>query len=500
MGRKNQKKQNNAAKTENAKKLSPQKRNELNSLVESLLKLGFKQANNPTEMWNQYNELQSLLDRVIAIENSVKLKNSSNSNKLRTNKIENFIKWAKENGALFDKVKISEFPGYELGLEATAEIKKGETLITVPRKIMMSELTVPSNKIGTDIPFFDTMANVKLAFILLLEKLDENSFWKPFIDILPEQYSTVMYFNYSEMQELKGSNCFSNALNQCKSIARQYAFIYKCVQTSKEAEILKEKFSYEMYRWAVSTVMTRQNFIPEFSGKNIDENSANAVIPALIPLWDMANHRDGEVTSSYNLDHERLESNALFDFNVGEQIFIYYGNRSNADLLIHNGFIYPDNSADSVSIRLGLGNHDELYKEKTKLLDKLDIANNCELKVLPAPKYISPHLLGFVRVFHMNKDQLDHWVNSERTTDLLHIDCALETSLESKTWQFLQNRLEILLRVFPTTLEADEITFANFKKGQIKLGHIKSMLLHYRILEKKILLNALDYAKQRTKA
>ena len=162
-------------------------------------------------------------------------------------------------------------------------------------------------------------------------------------------------------------------------------------------------------------------------------------------------------------------------------------------------FIYPENSKDSVLIRLGLGNHDQLYTEKTQLLDQLHIANNCELKVLQSPEFISSHLLAFVRVFNMNREQLNHWTNSERAVDLLHIDCGLETSLELKTWMFLQTRLGILLRVFPTTLEDDENTLMNHQKGQAKLGHIKAMLLQYRILEKKILINALDYAKQRTK-
>ena len=39
-------------------------------------------------------------------------------------------------------------------------------------------------------------------------------------------------------------------------------------------------------RWAVSTVMTRQNQIPCSNGRQV---------LALIPLWDMCNHNEGEV-------------------------------------------------------------------------------------------------------------------------------------------------------------------------------------------------------------
>ena len=88
--------------------------------------------------------------------------------------------------------------------------------------------------------------------------------------------------------------------------------------------------------------MTRQNFIPSTLPKPDSNNTGNSSkvsdsMPALIPLWDLANHKDGEVTSAYNMELERLESLSLCDFKRGEQIFMYYGNRSNADLLVHNG-------------------------------------------------------------------------------------------------------------------------------------------------------------------
>ena len=40
--------------------------------------------------------------------------------------------------------------------------------------------------------------------------------------------------------------------------------------------------------WAVSTVMTRQNFVPSSDGKTM--------LNALIPMWDMCNHSNGKVS------------------------------------------------------------------------------------------------------------------------------------------------------------------------------------------------------------
>lgn len=62
-----------------------------------------------------------------------------------------------------------------------------------------------------------------------------------------------------------------------------------------------------------------------------------AKVPALIPLWDVANHANGIITTDFNPIDGQIEGATMTDVKKGEQIFIYYGNRNNANLLIHNG-------------------------------------------------------------------------------------------------------------------------------------------------------------------
>lgn len=96
--------------------------------------------------------------------------------------------------------------------------------------------------------------------------------------------------------------------------------------------------------------MTRQNSMPADIDQQDDDidgavapapatkdNGDEELRPALIPLWDMANHTDGEVTNVYSLAERRVECAALRDFAKGDQIFIYYGDRRNSKFLIHNG-------------------------------------------------------------------------------------------------------------------------------------------------------------------
>lgn len=232
------------------KKLPILKKNELNLLLENLLKAGFQKSANLTEQWNQYIEIRSILERVNGIETELRVKSTGGKN--RSASIENFCKWAEKNGADFKGVKISEFPGYELGLEAIKDFKKDDIFISIPKNMIFSLDTVDPD-ITAEIPTIGlfTMSNVRLAFLLAVEKLNSNSFWKPYFDVLPEKYSTVMNFSPAEMGELKGSCALPAALAQCKNIARQYAFINKFLQniTDEQSKLgqIKDRFTYDLY-------------------------------------------------------------------------------------------------------------------------------------------------------------------------------------------------------------------------------------------------------------
>lgn len=58
-------------------------------------------------------------------------------------------------------------------------------------------------------------------------------------------------------------------------------------------------------------------------------------------------------------------------------------------------------------------------------------------------------------------------------------------------------RLSLLLNVFSTTLHEDQEMIDG--KGSNKLGHIRTMCIQYRILEKRMLTDALAYVNDRVK-
>ncbi|XP_015587046.1 histone-lysine N-methyltransferase setd3 [Cephus cinctus] len=464
------------------KRISPAKRNEINVQCEKLFHL----SSNPayvTQLWDNYLEILAVLEKVKRLE---EMKTESSK---RFQAIGQFIKWLRDNGANVDGASIAEFPGFELGLKAEKDFIQNQLMLEIPRKLILSvESAAPELTSLQNDPLVQHMPQVALAIALLIERHKENSKWKPYLNILPTTYCTVLYMNANDMIELKGSPTLEAALIQCRNIARQYSYFNRLFQNSHNAvsDLLREVFTYEEYCWAVSTVMTRQNMIPSANGPQM--------IHALIPMWDMCNHEEGTITTDFNRDTDSCECFALRDFKEGEQIFVYYGPRTNADFFVHSGFVYPNNKQDGFKLRLGISKADSLQKERIDLLEKLGLPSVGEFLLVPGTEPISDLLLAFLRVFSMRKPELEHWLQSDKVFDLKHIDCALETVVEENVRKFLLTRLKLLIANFPTTLDED------LELLKTTLPHAKKLAVQLRVSEKKILHGALDYVEQWIKA
>ncbi|KAK6629181.1 hypothetical protein RUM43_002998 [Polyplax serrata] len=188
--------------------------------------------------------------------------------------------------------------------------------------------------------------------------------------------------------------------------------------------------------WAVSTVMTRQNFIPSQENEEVGVNG-------LIPFWDMCNHTNGYLSTQYKSD--KSECLACKSFKKGEQVLMFYGQRSNCDFFVHNGFTYDGNEHDSFRFRLGISKADKLHDERCQLLKSLGVPDSGDFDIYSGAEPVREQLLSFLRIFNMDMDHLNHWKSSSRLSDLMWKDCALDTKVESKVWTFLFNRIKLLL-------------------------------------------------------
>jgi len=70
--------------------------------------------------------------------------------------------------------------------------------------IIFSNLSCPGPVIAED-KILQVMPSVVLALHLLCERRAESSPWKPYLDIMPDTYTTPLYFTPDELKLLKGS-------------------------------------------------------------------------------------------------------------------------------------------------------------------------------------------------------------------------------------------------------------------------------------------------------
>ncbi|TRY75681.1 hypothetical protein TCAL_14603 [Tigriopus californicus] len=340
-----------------------------------------------------------------------------------------------------------------LGLRATRDIAQSELVIAIPRKVIMSVDTARQSEMGRLIEkdaMLQTMNNVTLALHLLLEKTSPASFWEPYINTLPPSYHTVLYYTEEEFNALKGSPAYLDALKQYKFVARQYAYFYKKFQST----MLKDYFTFDEYRWAVSTVMTRQNQIP--SGEDPQK-----VVNALVPFWDMANHENGTISTDFDTEGDVVKCMAFRNFKSGEPFRIFYGERNNHDLLVHNGFVFPDNRFNSLQIRLGISKNDPLAQDKYDMLSRLVISPQGQFVIgKDADQPFDQLLLAFLRVMCLqSQDEIDLWSHEDKIRDLLNPEA--DPDLDNKVFQYMKTRCDLLLKSYPTSLEEDEKALQN---------------------------------------
>uniref|UniRef100_A0A7S2ZIR1 protein-histidine N-methyltransferase n=1 Tax=Rhodosorus marinus TaxID=101924 RepID=A0A7S2ZIR1_9RHOD len=260
-----------------------------------------------------------------------------------------FEEWANKFGVDTAAFRAEKCGDQGVGLVAERDIRLGEKLIHVPRQMMITADIALKNAdmahlFQTDI-LLRRIESLALSMCVLRERLlGSQSNFAPYLDILPHEFSTPLWFTPDEIVALKGSPVLDKATNRVRGHARQYCHLYNVVKSGALPSIPPTQFTFELFRWAVSVVMTRQNMVPTSTGGES---------LALIPLWDMINHSQGEYTTQYDLARDQVEFFAMTDTPRDKQILMFYGPRPNSELLLHAGFVHGENLHDAVEVKQG---------------------------------------------------------------------------------------------------------------------------------------------------
>lgn len=296
-------------------------------------------------------ELLTLMEELKLTEAEMKMDNPDED------KFVNMCNWMRDGGAKFPKLYLQFYSEDYRGCHSLTKIPPDDVILYVPHKYVMTSEVAKASKIGKHIiasPVELRSKHSYLASYLLQEKhKGKESFWYPYLAVLPEKYANMpLFFDEDMLALLKGSFSLQKIADRIDSLRREYDNIRRAVPAFSQ-------FTHEEFVWARLVVITR------IFGLVIKGNKTDG----LAPYADMLNHKVPKETS-WTFDDNRygLIITSLKTIQRGEQVFDSYGRKCNSRFFVNYGFALDDNEDNEAVIRVELPANDAHKDMKQRFL------------------------------------------------------------------------------------------------------------------------------------
>ena len=162
-------------------------------------------------------------------------------------KFNKFKNWLTENGAIFEN--FIEFPAIygpflRIGCKSKVEINENESFLMIPEKLIINSKNLNYfdeyiNKLKEDIPEKD-LNSLYLTLYIYLERKNEKSFYKPYLDIIFMKEEIIYNELNSEILEEINDDLIKESIeNSLNKIDEIYELIIQC---EKFSDLKKEDF------------------------------------------------------------------------------------------------------------------------------------------------------------------------------------------------------------------------------------------------------------------
>lgn len=246
------------------------------------------------------------------------------------------------------------------GLLARRDINDGDTLLSIPLKLCMTKKAA-RKALGKDVIQSGMNEYLAIALHLIHEKFVEGSesFWKPYLDVLPDVEEVNPTFTWSDedLAFLEGSPVIAATKSLQMKLQREYDDLLggeNGLIAKYPERFPADKFSYDNWVWAFTMLFSRAIRL-----RNLQQGETLS----LVPYADLINH--SPFSQAY-ID-ARQEGDWLFKtgeeevvlfadrgYRRMEQIYISYGQKSNAELLLLYGFAVERNPFNSVDVTVSI--------------------------------------------------------------------------------------------------------------------------------------------------
>lgn len=386
------------------------------------------------------------------------------------------------------------------GLLARRDINDGDNLFKIPFKLCMSKASA-RKALGKDVLPREINEYLAVACQLIHERyvLGDKSYWKPYIDVLPETEEVNPTFTWSDedLSFLNGSPVIAATKSLQMKLKREFDDLLggeDGLCNKYPDRFPKEHFTYENWIWAFTMLFSRAIRLRSLQqGETL----------AMVPYADLINHspfsqayidaREGG-DWLFSSGEEEVILYADRGYRRMEQIYISYGQKSNAELLLLYGFAVERNPYNSVDVTVAIApltesfvkelNDDSipvdpLAEEKAAFLEEVGRDSLVDFPCY-ADRY-PVELLEFLRLMQMTPEDTRGRALKEfdyaRTISMANEAAVLTSVIEAVNRQ---------LEKYPNTEEEDAALIKD--KGMFRLlTYNQRMAIRHRRNEKRLL-------------
>ncbi|KAK8041004.1 Ribosomal lysine N-methyltransferase 4 [Apiospora phragmitis] len=191
---------------------------------------------------------------------------------------------------------------------------------------------------------------VSLILVMIYEFMQgDKSKWKPYFDIMPESFDTLMFWPRTELGGLQASAISAKigkdeADNMFRAkvlpVVEEHAHIFypEGSKRMNEEELLNLAHRMGSTVMAYAFDLETDDEEPEEEGDEWVEDKEGKLLMGMVPMADILN-ADAVFNAHVNHEDDFLTVTSLKPISAGEQVLNYYGPLSNSELLRRYGYV-----------------------------------------------------------------------------------------------------------------------------------------------------------------
>jgi hypothetical protein len=337
-----------------------------------------------------------------------------------------FLVWFSKNGGHVHGITVNKASGMGYGIVATKEIAANDLTLSVPHSLVLSRETLEKDPLIESYKQFPLIDDAMVAWLCLQRSLGANSFWQPYLKVLPQKVHVCQHFTNDELSLLQTpaheAACLESRNKELLTfqtfVPRYQVLVAQHIAANPTHNTISANdISFEDYLWGKTMLWSRAWTV---AGKRY-----------LVPVADMFNYAPLAEVRQANLgsnflnfhsitgDHERVWSDR--SCNKGEQLFEDYGDNRNLVYLLNHGFVPDLNPFSSAMVPVDVTSLATSEHDKNIRRDIADsIASGFEVEVTADVRYLSKSQLAvmnaMLRLARADDQAIDRLANLAQIT------------------------------------------------------------------------------------